>query len=86
MVFEGVFSTDLVCLDVCTESNTQSIDSFKHGLAVSSDSCCVQDDSWLGDMMNVLANVELAQFVEWGREPLRESHFCGLYVVAACCS
>ena len=57
----------LVRLDMGSESDIELLDCAQHCLTVASNEPHVQDGGGLGDIPNVLANVELLEFFLRGR-------------------
>lgn len=56
-------STYLVCLDMCSEPNTQSFYCLLHPLAMPANDGSVEHGGWFGDVCNVLADPTLEQFI-----------------------
>lgn len=66
----GGEKTNLVCFDVCAEADAQGACGVEHGLAVPPRDGYVEDGGGLGDIVDVFADVELAEFLDGRAEAL----------------
>lgn len=60
--------------DVRTKSEAKCVNCLQHGLAMAIDLEFIQDDCWLGDIVDVCADVELSKILNGRSLSLRNSH------------
>lgn len=68
---------------MCTESKTKCVDCLEHGLTMAIDLGFVEDDCWFGDIVDVFADIELTEALNWRSLSLRNGHVESTIVVLA---